>query len=171
MVVSWYSTLWEAELAPLPSSSELEWDWLSVPLLPVLAGPCQELNFHPGQRQQTGGGRMKRHLLANHLLCQGSICGARWGPGGWASSPSQRPNKVVQGGTGQHATFSPPLVSVHPKLPEPLPPPRAGQVEWVECKLVPQSPLWCQQSLVESWIPIPLESAKWIHNLENTKMR
>lgn len=41
---------------------------------------------------------------------------------GWTASPSQGQNKVVQGGTGQHATFSPPLVSVGPEGPEPLPP-------------------------------------------------
>lgn len=47
--------------------------------------------------------------------------------------------------------------------------PPKWQGEWLECKLSPTL-LWCHQSHVESWIPIPLGSAKQIYNLGKTKM-
>ena len=96
---------------------------------------------------------MKQHLLANHFTYQGSVRGARSGWGGLNREPL---SGAKQGGSRwfKLVLVNTPL-SLHlwcqwVQKDLNLYPPSGRQGEWLECKLVPHSPLWCLQSHVGS---------------------
>ena len=123
---------------------------LSVPFLPVLTGPCWELNFYSWAVATDRRRENEAALVGKPLYLPGQC---PWGSIGVGRAEPLAPLR------GKTRWFKVVLVNTPLSLhlwcqwvqkDLNLYPPSGRQGEWLECKLVPHSPLWCLQSHVGS---------------------